>query len=110
MLPENGEFGTEKPALGVLGVRLTRVQPLEGRPELSYPCDWTYRIVCSDEGELRRVIGELVGTARHTLKSLGESSGGRYRRVELVLAVRDEPHRNAVFVALTRTTGVRFVL
>jgi putative lipoic acid-binding regulatory protein len=45
----------------------------------------------------------------HTLASLGGSSSGRYARVELVLTVRDEEHRNRVFVALSRAM-VRFVL
>jgi putative lipoic acid-binding regulatory protein len=86
------------------------VQPLEGRPVISYPCSWTYRIVCSDEPALRAFVLELVGTAEHRLTSLGASSGGRYRRVELVLSVRDEAHRNEVFAALSRSTLVRFVL
>jgi putative lipoic acid-binding regulatory protein len=86
------------------------VQPLEGRPEVHYPCEWTYRIVCTDEAELRLFVAELVGPAPHRLTSLGTSSGGRYRRVELVLAVRDEAHRNTVFAALSRSSSVRFVL
>jgi putative lipoic acid-binding regulatory protein len=86
------------------------VQPLEGRPALNYPCSWTYRIVCTDEPALRALIAELVAGEPHTLASLGGSPSGRYARVELVLTVRDEEHRNRVFVALSRAPMVRFVL
>lgn len=86
------------------------MQPLEGRPVIAYPCPWTYRIVCADEPALRTLIVSLVGDAEHRVTSLGESSGGRYRRVELVLTVRDEAHRNEVFVALSRSELVRYVL
>ncbi|HEX6883930.1 MAG TPA: DUF493 domain-containing protein [Planctomycetota bacterium] len=86
------------------------MQPLEGRPVIVYPCPWTYRIVCADEPALRLFVAGLVGESEHRVTSLGESSGGRYRRVELVLTVRDEAHRNEVFVALSRSELVRFVV
>ena len=86
------------------------MQPLEGRPVISYPCPWTYRIVCTDEPALRALVAGLVGDAEHRLTSLGASSGGRYQRVELVLTVRDEAHRNEVFVALSRSAVVQYVL
>lgn len=86
------------------------MQPLEGRPELSYPCSWTYRIICTDESALRGEIAGIVGAAEHTLRHIGDSSSGRYLRMELVVSVRDEAHRNAIFVALGRAAMVRFVL
>jgi putative lipoic acid-binding regulatory protein len=66
--------------------------------------------VCTDETALRALVARLVGDAEHRLTSLGASTGGRYRRVELVIQVRDEAHRNEVFVALNRSELVRFVL
>lgn len=86
------------------------MQPLAGRPVILYPCPWTYRIVCTDEPALRALVATLVGESEHRLTSRGASSGGRYQRVELVLTVRDEAHRNEVFVALSRAEGVRYVL
>lgn len=86
------------------------MQPLEGRPVISYPCSWTYRIVCSDEPALRALVAGFVGDSEHRLTSLGSSSGGRYQRVELVLTVRDEAHRNEVFVTLSRSAVVQYVL
>jgi putative lipoic acid-binding regulatory protein len=87
------------------------VQSLEGRrPEISYPCDWTYRIISTDESELRLAIGTIVGASVHTLSVIGDSASGRYRRFELVVAVRDEEHRNTIFQARGRVASVRFVL
>lgn len=80
------------------------------RPELSYPCSWTYRVICTDEKALRGAIAGIVGAAVHTLERIGQSMTGRYQRLELVVEVRDEPHRNEIFVALGRLQSVRFVL
>ncbi len=83
---------------------------LDGKPLISYPCSWTYRIVCSEEPALRAAIPAIVGAAEHTLASLGSSSGGRYSRVELIVTVSDEEQRNSIFAALGRAPSVRFVL
>jgi putative lipoic acid-binding regulatory protein len=83
---------------------------IQGRPEISYPCSWPYRIVCEDEAGVRAAIAELVGDAPHTLAKIGASASGRYSRLELVVTVRDEAQRNAIFGALGRVATVRFVL
>lgn len=86
------------------------MQTLHGRPEISYPTSWTYRIICTREEVVRAAVVEIVGPIEHSLKHLGASSAGRYQRLELVLEVRDEAHRNEIFAALGRLAEVRFVL
>lgn len=86
------------------------VQTLSGRPEISYPCSWTYRIICTREEPVRAAVLGIVGGIEHGLRHLGASSAGNYQRLELVLEVRDEAHRNEIYVALGRVAEVRFVL
>lgn len=83
---------------------------LEGHPEISYPCSWTYRIICTDEAALRATVARLAADAVHTLANIGGSASGRYQRLELVVSVRDEAHRNAIFAGLGQAPTVRFVL
>ncbi len=80
------------------------------RPEISYPSSWTSRVICTDEEALRTAVTTIVGSAVHTLTRIGDSASGRYHRLELVVSVRDEAHRNEIFVALGRLPTVRFVL
>lgn len=80
------------------------------RPEIEYPCSWPYRIICADEAALRSSISLIVGTAEHTLETVGGSASGRYTRLELVVVVRDESHRNEIFAALGSAPTVKFVL
>lgn len=86
------------------------MESISGRPELSYPCSWTYRIICTDEPGVRAAIAVIVGDSAHTLTGLGSSTSGRYARLELVVHVRDEAHRNEIFVALRRAPSVQFLL
>lgn len=80
------------------------------RPELSYPCTWTYRLICTDAELLRSAVTALMGTSEHTLEAIGASASGRYQRLELRVHVRDEIERNDIFQALGRIEVVRFVL
>lgn len=89
---------------------MRRLDALEGQPQISYPCDWPYRIICGDEAAVREAIAGIVGDAAHTLAKVGDSASGRYSRLELVVTVRDEEQRNAVFAALVGLATVRFVL
>ena len=86
------------------------MQPIVGRAEISYPCSWTYRVICYDEASVRAALPVILDHVEHTLRVIGDSESGRYRRLEIIATVRDEEHRNAIFVALGRVPSVRFVL
>ncbi len=79
------------------------------KPEISYPCAWSYRVIGADEVRLRAVILEVIGEADHSLRLANESSQGRYRSMNLEVVVRDEEHRNSIFAALGKHPDVRFV-
>jgi putative lipoic acid-binding regulatory protein len=80
------------------------------RPEIEYPCRWSYRIIGADEERLRAAASQVVGDAPHSLARGRESSGGKYRSLELDVLLRDEEHRLALFEALGEHPDVRFVL
>lgn len=79
-------------------------------PEIDYPCRWTYRIIGSDEARMRAAVAEIVGATEHTLVEGLQSSGGKYRSLQLDLLVVDDAQRLAVFAALGKHPDVRFVL
>lgn len=83
----------------------------EGRkPEIDYPCVWSYRILGTDEVQMRIAVLEVVGDLEHSVTTGLESSQGRYRSLQVELVVRDEAHRLSIFEALKTHPDVRFVL
>lgn len=86
------------------------MQPIEGHPLVVYPCIWTYRVICTDEQALSALVVELVTDAEYALTHIGASASGIYQRFELVVNVRDEAQRNAIFAGLGRAPFVRFVV
>jgi uncharacterized protein len=87
------------------------LQPLDGRrPEIDYPCDWSYQVIGPDEQELRRAVAEVIGDAPHTLKSGNTSKGGKYLSLGLEVRVVDEQQRLRIFELLSAHAAVKFVL
>jgi putative lipoic acid-binding regulatory protein len=84
--------------------------PDDRRPEIEYPCPWSYRIVCTDEAAVRAAVPAIVAGQEHKLVTVRESSAGRYRSLELELVVRDQAHRDGVFQALQKLPGVKMLL
>lgn len=82
----------------------------DGKPEIEYPCPWTYRIICTDEEALRAAVITIVGHLAHTLVHVQTSASGRYQTLQLDLVVRDEAQRLSIFETLARHPSVRFMV
>ena len=80
------------------------------RPEIEYPCHWSYRIVGTCADTIRALVVTVAGDAEHALEPSNRSSTGKYVSFKLTLFVRDEAHRHEVFHTLSADDSVRHVL
>ena len=80
------------------------------RPEIEYPALWSYQVIGTDEGLVRRAVGEVVLERAHTLKLTKTSRTGKYCSLLLEVTVVDEAERLALFEALAAHADVRIVL
>lgn len=80
------------------------------RPDLSYPCEWCYRVIGADVARVRAAIEAIAGDAAHEIHDGNTSRAGRYVSLELAMTVRDDDHRLAVFAQLAEHDDVKFVL
>lgn len=80
------------------------------RPEIEYPCHWSYRIVGTSADSIRALVITVASESEHKLEPSNVSSGGKYVSFKLTLLVRDEAHRHEVFRTLAADDSVRHVL
>ncbi len=80
------------------------------KPIIQYPCRWDYKIIGPDGERIRSVIAATVTDADHTVADSRRSRSGKYCSVELTVMVRDEAHRNHIFVTLRGHPDVIMVL
>lgn len=80
------------------------------KPQIDYPCHWSYRIIGTDKSALRRAAADAAGGRPHTLTESNTSSGGKYRSLNLEVLVENEAERLEVFKCLQHDEAVKIVL
>ena len=80
------------------------------KPEIEYPCTWTYRIIGSDEQAIREAVRRLLGDAGYVLTPSNTSATGKYVSLVLKLVVIDEQQRLGISRDLLAEETIRYVL
>ena len=80
------------------------------KPEIHYPCWWTYAIIGADEEDLRMAIGEVTAGTQHRVKFSRQSAEKHYVSLHIEVYVESEEQRNAVFDAFSHHEKIKFVL
>lgn len=78
------------------------------RPELEYPCAWTYKVIGKVEDDVRRAVKVMLsvcldsdsGDREFTLSRSRASGKGTYVSLNLTLTVNSERERDALFTGL----------
>jgi uncharacterized protein len=80
------------------------------RPEIIYPCSWTYKVIGEDCAQLREII--IAACFPHTVlvSHSHSSSTGKYHSVNAELVVPDEMARLRIYENLKNNSAVKIVL
>ncbi len=70
------------------------------KPDITYPCQWSYRIIGTDEAPIKNSVEALVTSKNYKLESSNKSSSGKYVSMALSLIVDTEDERLTIFNAL----------
>ena len=80
------------------------------RPEIEYPCTWSYRVIGTDEKSLRQAISECVEDREYKVSLSSSSSSGKYISLNLEIIVHSEEARVSIYQSLGKHPLVKFVL
>ena len=80
------------------------------KPEIEYPCDWTFKIIGQDERLLREAAIATLQNRIHTVNNSNASSGGKYTSLNLVVNVKGETDRNEIFTNLQKNPSIKLIL
>ena len=80
------------------------------KPEITYPTRWTYRIVGTDAGSIRRRVEAIAGERPYELAPSQESSQGRYVSLRFDIEVPDQADRDRIFAVLQADPSIKMVL
>jgi len=88
----------------------TTVLNASDRPEIEYPCAWTYKIIGEDHTLLKEVIIEACSPHVVIISHSHTSSKGKYHSINAELVVPDETVRLKIYELLKNNSAVKIVI
>ena len=88
------------------------------RPEITYPCPWSFKVIGTDEEDVRRAVKITLavcldrnsGEREYELGLSRRSGQGNYVSLNLTLEVLSESERDALFSGLADCPEIRMVI
>jgi len=80
------------------------------RLQIDYPCRWLYKVITVDGDGDRRRIQAMLQEFDCRISPSNRSRTGRYTSLDVEIEVRDEEHRNSVYLLLRELATVKVVL
>lgn len=82
---------------------------LEGEPEISYPCEWSYTIITQSEEDARLASFEVL-EGEHAFAPSHKSRTGKYQSFNIKLLVESKEKRDEIFQKFRAHSLIRMVL
>jgi putative lipoic acid-binding regulatory protein len=83
---------------------------IEGKPDISYPTKWGYKVIGTDEEVLRKAVDSVLTNFEYSLKFSNKSSKGKFISLTISIIVQDENERNSIFNNLKNHTTIKMVI
>ena len=80
------------------------------RPNLEYPCKWSYKVIGSDVEKLISAIEECAGILDYEITPSNISKNGKYYSLNFTVHVTSEDARDLIYEKLNSHKDIRLVL
>ena len=84
--------------------------PGNRKPDIEYPCRWTFKVFGTDEGLLREAIAGIMPGTAYELTLSRASRQNKYLCMNLELTVVSDTDRTSVYEALHGHSRILLVL
>ena len=78
--------------------------------ELTYPCQWNYKVIIESHVEIITVATFVLGEREHTVRKSNNSKGGKYKSHNVSLLVHNDDDRLEIFHQFKSHDNVKMVL
>ena len=80
------------------------------KPIIEYPCEWSYKVIGTDEKQLRKAAEMYLSKADYRVSFSNNSSSGKYISLDLETVVPNEEARNQIYTLPANHPSVKMVL
>lgn len=78
--------------------------------ELTYPCEWSYKVIVETHIEIKVVTKLILGDRQHDIKKANLSKNKKYQSHNISLLVHNDDDRHMIFEQLKKDESVKMVL
>ena len=79
------------------------------RPEITYPCEWSYKIIGNNIDKILEAIENAVSGLKYDVTPSNISKNGNYYSLNLKLTVPNEVVRDLIYQKLDSNDSVKIV-
>ena len=79
------------------------------RPEITYPCEWSYKIIGNNIDKILEAIENAVSGLKYDVTPSNISKNGNYYSLNLKLIVPNEVVRDLIYQKLDSNDSVKIV-
>ena len=79
------------------------------RPEMTYPCEWSYKIIGNNIDKILEAIENAVSGLKYDVTPSNISKNGNYYSLNLKLIVPNEVVRDLIYQKLDSSDSVKIV-
>ena len=80
------------------------------KPDISYPCEWGYKLIGTNKVALEACIFDVVGERAYKTKGWNSSSKGKFLSVNMTCKVASQKDRDKIFKAFSEHSAVKMVI
>jgi uncharacterized protein len=80
------------------------------QPIITYPCNWSYRLICEDCELIMKEVPGKMGNIKHEISPVNRSKQGKYVSVNIEAVVNSDDERLSIAPKLMSIPTVRMVL
>jgi uncharacterized protein len=79
------------------------------RPEITYPCEWSYKIIGNNVDKILEAIEIAVSGLKYDVTPSNISKNGNYYSLNLTLTVPNEVVRDLIYQKLDTSDSIKIV-
>jgi uncharacterized protein len=79
------------------------------RPEINYPCEWSYKIIGNNIDKILEAIESAVSGLNYDVTPSNISKNGNYYSLNLTLTVPNEVVRDLIYQKLDSSDSIKIV-
>jgi uncharacterized protein len=84
--------------------------PENKKPQVDYPCKWSYKIIGDSVEEMINAVEEVVADLEYDLTPSNISRKGNYFSLNITVDVPSETVRDLIFQKLSKHPAIKYVM